>query len=257
MAETLLFRPPAAPPPVPEGWRTGPPDFVGVGTIRSGTTWWHYLIDCHPDVASPSGRPKEVHFFDQFRARRSGPEPDAYHAYFPRPVGARCGEWTPRYMFDEWTPPLLARSAPDARLLVLLRDPVERMSSALTYIRDLGGPLDAEMVNREFVRSLYWSQLSRLNRCFPRDRILVLQYERCVADLPGELTRTFTFLGLDPAGLRLTAHHGRPRNATASTKVPVDRDVPASTLATFRDELRRLAVDYPEVDQSLWPSAGL
>ena len=49
------------PPVAPAGWVVGPPDYVGVGTARAGTTWWDRLISAHPRVSRPPGTPKEVH----------------------------------------------------------------------------------------------------------------------------------------------------------------------------------------------------
>src|SRR5687768_3050648 len=131
-AEQMMDLPPV-PTPAP-GTRTGPPDFVGVGAQKSGTSLWYRLLTTHPAVA-PAAR-KEIHFFDRLLAVE---EPDlrAYELYFPRGPGQICGEWTPRYMVDPWTPPLLAAAAPEAKLLVLLRDPVERFASSLDYNRFL------------------------------------------------------------------------------------------------------------------------
>lgn len=258
IAEPSLGRWMSPPPEIPPGWRTGPPDFVGVGTIRSGTTWWNYLIHRHPGVVKPPGRTKEVHYFDQFTDTARRTNPAAYHAYFPRPAGGRCGEWTPSYMFDAWVPPLLAQLAPDARVLVLLRDPIERMISALTYIRD---QLEIELTDlevwREFTRSLYGSQLQSLLGHFPRQQVLVLQYEQCARDTARQARRTFEFLGLDPGHHQLTARHTRPRNATSGTKVTIEQSLSAETLQALRSDLRGLAAQFPEIDQSLWPSASL
>jgi hypothetical protein len=261
--ESLIRTAAPSPPPLPPGCRTGPPDFVGVGTIRSGTTWWHYLIGCHPDVSRPPSRPKEVHYFDQFWDSDLHPDRDAYYAFFPRPEGRKCGEWTPRYMYDPWTPPLLAQLAPAAKLLVLVRDPIERMLSALTYIgekRSASGnsrPPGDVMINREFIRSLYWYQLRDLLEHFPREQLLVLQYELCVRAPHKEAERTFEFLGLDPGRLRLTADHRRRRNAAKVPKITVDRELGEESREILRSELRSLARHFPEVDQSLWPSASL
>ena len=112
-----------------------------------------------------------------------------YHALFPRPDGALAGEWTPGYMLDFWTPPLLRRAAPDAKLLVLLRDPVERFRSGLTLTENrltLGWSARAA-ANGGFQRGIYADQLLRLWSAFPREQVLVLQFERCVRDPRGEL----------------------------------------------------------------------
>ena len=62
---------------------------------------------------------------------------ERYHRNFPRPAGGVTGEWTPRYMYDHWSLRLLRRAAPEARILVILRDPIERYRSALEAWRPL------------------------------------------------------------------------------------------------------------------------
>src|SRR5262245_42500030 len=71
-------------PAVPSGWTTGPPDFVGVGTQRSGTSWWLNVIAAHPGVTEPWM--KELHYFNRFSHVPFGEEAiDGYHRCFPRP----------------------------------------------------------------------------------------------------------------------------------------------------------------------------
>lgn len=262
----LPYRAPLPPSATPPGWRPGPPDFVGVGTFRSGTSWWHHILTSHPVVARPPGQPKEVHYFGQFGDGRRGPDAAAYHAYFPRPEGSIGGEWTPRYMFDRWTAPMLARVAPDARLLVLLRDPIDRARSGLTYVARMraadpaaaSGPLlDDTMIEREFIRSLYADQLDRLLAAFPAEQILIQQYEHCVADPAGQARAMFEFLALDPERVPVTAALRRPRNATSGAKIEVGRELDDVARAALRADLDRLAARFPEIDLDRWPSSKL
>ena len=100
---------------------TGPPDFVGIGTQKAGTTWWFDAICAHPDVYSRNDIHKERHFFDRYAVRQFGPaERSLYHDWFPRPSGSLTGEWTPDYLHYRWVPALLAQAAPRTRLVVLL-----------------------------------------------------------------------------------------------------------------------------------------
>ncbi|HLH46121.1 MAG TPA: sulfotransferase domain-containing protein, partial [Acidimicrobiales bacterium] len=136
------------PPPCPEGLEIAPPDFVGIGTQKAGTSWWHSLIASHPDVyddassdpAAPRRRyPKERHYLDFIGADRD-PSPELaaeYAAWFPRPAGKLAGEWTPSYVRFHWTAMLLQGLAPRAKLLVLVRDPVERYRSGLREMSDV------------------------------------------------------------------------------------------------------------------------
>jgi hypothetical protein len=248
-------RKPPPPPECPPGWAVAAPDFIGVGTMRSGTSWWHYLISCHPGVTRAGSRDKELHYFDQF-ALGGGPDPRAYSQYFPRPAGQIAGEWTPRYIADHWAPGLIAAVAPEARLLVLLRDPVDRMVSGISYTQSDDQELSHTQINLQLYRSMYWAQLENLLGYFPRGQVLVLQYEKCVADPEGELGRTFTFLGLDPSVLRFTPSMLRPVNALRVPRMRVGEDTRTAICAALRADLRLLAQEFPEIDQSLWPSSG-
>jgi hypothetical protein len=244
------------------GWDVGPPDFVGVGTQRSGTSWWYRLVCDHPGVQEG---PKELHFFDPFFTREfSDADLLAYHRLFPRPPGRLIGEWSPRYMHDLWTPALLRRAAPDARILVLLRDPVHRYESGVShelnrFMRGVRrGPRRQHaaglIANDALSRSLYGRQLRDLLDQFDRQQVLVLQYERCVADPAGELRRTYAFLGLEEVDHRpafLATRRGQPHPAVP----PSDAAAEAARRLIRRDvgELQSLV---PELDLDLWPSSA-
>lgn len=246
---------PAPVPPCPPGWETGPPDFVGVGVQRCGTTRWYDLIAAHPEVAMPSPE-KELHFFDRFfTGGFSESDAQQYARYFPRPRGARVGEWTPLYASAPWVPPLLARAAPRARLLVLLRDPVERLLSGLALAARVSArrgsdlsryaPLDA------FARGLYHAQLSRLLEHFERSQLLVLQYERCTREPAGQLRRTYEFLGVGDSGF-LPSLEAHPRRQ--ESKPALDEAARAAYVNAYAPDVRRLAAEFPEIDLALWPN---
>lgn len=240
---------------MPADWQVKAPDFVGVGTARSGTTWWDELIHAHPDVHRAPGVPKEVHFFDRFwDGSWTDAEIERYHASFARPPGGLAGEWTPGYMVDFWAPPLLRRAAPETRLLVLLRDPIERFRSGLTLTENrltLSWTPRAA-ANGGFQRGCYADQLERLWQAFPREQVLVLQYERCVADPRGQLRRTFDFLGLDPAAAEVLTAPERRINATRVSKSTLSGAQRAALTQAFAPEVERLAGLVPELDLSLW-----
>lgn len=276
-----LTRTVAEPTPRPPEWRTGPPDFVGVGAQRAGTTWWYALVTDHPAVRGPAAvrrrlrareRPapgrsvrtaregmlqKELHFFEAFPGGGLTAEDTAlYHRFFPRPPGAVAGEWTPRYMCDFWTPPLLRSAAPEAKLLVMLRDPVERFRSGLareaSVAMERGARLPLSAWSDAVDRGRYASQLRRLLEHFGRDRLLVLQYERCLAEPRAELRRTYEFLGVEPTG------HAPPyleaRRGYSSPKAALPEALRRELEALLRDEMRGTADLFPEVDLARWPA---
>jgi hypothetical protein len=243
-------------PPMAAGHRlTGPPDFIGVAAQRSGTTWWFRTLVTHPPIRPPRGRRKELHFFDRFSARELQDADIAdYHELFPRPRGCVAGEWTPGYMRDPWTPRLLQRAAPDAKLLVLLRDPIERFRSGVPHrlARIPGGR--REVITTDAVeRSRYGSQLRRLLAFHDRENVLVLQYEKCRLDPVGEYRRTLRFIGVSADHEPHTIE--RPRGtSTASSKGPLWPDLEAALLATLEPEVELLQTMVPELELHLWPN---
>ena len=241
-------------PPPPRGTAPAPPDFVGVGTARSGTTWWDSLIHAHPQVFRAPGVPKEVHYFDRsWDADFNAQAARRYHDFFPRPPGRLAGEWTPGYLLQFWTPRQLVLAAPEARLLVLLRDPVERFRSALTLTENrLSLAWNVRgAANGGYVRGVYADQLVRLFAVFPREQVLVLQYERCVQDPVGELRRTFSFIGLDPAPAARLAVERRV-NPSRGDKVVLSDAQRHILRVRYAPENERLAALLPDLDLTLW-----
>jgi hypothetical protein len=189
-----------------------------------------------------------------------------YHAHFPRADGTLRGEWTPRYLYDPWTPPLLARAAPDAKLLVMLGDPVERYRDRLARARREADPEEDELYMADAIgRGRYATQLRRLWAIFDRERTLVLQHERCRADPRGEYARTLRFLGVDarfvPRRLRAPRARAAAAGALRAARVirPAERaplwpDIEADLHAELDDEMREAAELVPELDLALWPA---
>jgi len=262
----------------------GPPDFVGVGSVGSGTRWWQTLLHAHPEIRPARGRRAALHFFDEFCAREmTDADIAAYHAAFDHRPRTITGEWTSRYMLDAWTPPLLARAAPEAKLLVMVSDPIEhyRTVFAQRVVHRTEG--DALFMTDVAERRRYASQLERLQRFFDPGQILVLQFERCRRDPAAEYRRTLRFLGVadDVVPGRVLRRARRPagRGTALLLKAPLpgsmrgkvarrvaqrpDAIEPAPKLwaeledalhATLDPEVEALAAMVPELDLSLWPN---
>jgi hypothetical protein len=240
-------------PPVPDGMVTGPPDFVGIGVPKAGTSWWFSLVLAHPDVHGPLK--KELLFFnrvffERFRSRVwTAEDLDAYHRWFPRPPGAQTGEWTPSYIFWHRLPPLLRLTAPDAKILILLRDPIER------YKSDISRRMNRERLSyvryRGLARGFYSAELEPWEDEYDPSEVLVLQYEACTRDPAAQLAATYRFLGLDD-GFR-PAHLDAAVNRTRS-KRDIDPGFTHLLTELYEPDVVRLAARYPQVDLSLWPN---
>ena len=167
------------------------PDFLGLGTQKGGTTSLHQLLHAHPQVHIPAA--KELHYFDL------QPEQPAhwYAQHFERSSTAQlCGEITPFYLFHPDVPGRIQALLPNVKLLVLLRDPVERALSQVFHARKRGyeqlepeAAIAAEadrlasgetihLQKHSYVaRSRYLEQLERYEALFPNSQMLVLQSE--------------------------------------------------------------------------------
>jgi len=255
-APTPRWAQPVEVPECPEGWRTGPPDFVGVGAQRSGTSWWYRGIEAHPSVVRVKGQRKELHYFNRFWNGEVPPDfAQRYHSLFPRPPGSISGEWTPRYMYDYWSLPLLREAAPEARILVILRDPIERYrSGAARMVRlaeEAARPLRMMEVTDAMWRSFYHEQLKRLFELYPREQVLVLQFERCRSDPGGQLEATCRFLGLEPFA---ELPNQLVRERSPREKPPLPERMREELVARLGEDVRNLARLCPEIDLAAWPN---
>lgn len=262
---------PLPPPSPPAGWEIGPPDFVGVGAARCGTSWWWSLLYAHPGIAHTGDVErlrslqdrgdmnelyvaKELHFFDQFEQVETV-DPMSYYKYFPRPAGRLAGEWTPGYMYFFWAAPMLRALAPDTKILVLLRDPVDRFLSGVANRTAWGDRPASYMRQVEFDRGCYGHQLSTLTAHFDRSQIQILQYEKCRANPIAELERTLTFLGLDPELLSPPCDIERSVGTIQPPALALNSATRRELYRAYRSDLRLLLEEFPEIDGSLWHSA--
>jgi hypothetical protein len=248
-------RAPAAP-PIPAGMTVGPPDFVGVGVPKAGTSWWFSLILAHPDVHGPVR--KELLFFNRLFFERtrfqecSDEDLSAYARWFPRPPGAITGEWTPSYLFSYRLPPVLRRAAPNAKVLVLLRDPIER------YCSDISRRMPPRRLRnvryKGLARGFYAAELRPWDEVFDSSQMLVLQYECCVLRPAEQLAATYRFLGLDdtfrPVGLE------EPVNKT-KVKRTVDPGFERLLAELYEPDVVELVRRHPAIDLKLWPNFSM
>jgi hypothetical protein len=243
-------------PACPAGWQTGPPDFVGLGAQRAGSTRWFDLIVAHPQIEAPPATRKELHYFDRFHAGGfTAADAVAYGDWFPRPPGTLTGEWTPLYLAAPWVPAMLAAAAPRAKLLVTLRDPVERYLSGLQRhhrtARAADSPLNAMAPLEAFMRGFYHAQLTHLLAHFERSQVLIVQYERCVREPHAELRRTYAFLGLRDTDFvpPLDAHPNRQ-----AEKPELHPDARRALVEAYTPDVTELSRRVPEIDLALWPN---
>jgi hypothetical protein len=270
----------------PAGLSSRPiPNLFVVGVAKAGTTTMHSCLSQHPDVFMTEE--KEPGFFATIDPRhtlaggyRAIADTEAYLDLFREARGQRwLGESSPAYFWDEQSPSRIAAFAPDARIIILLREPVSRAYSAyLHLVRD-------QVERRPFLRAIredyahprkgwdtsflyvdlgfYCAPIRRFLEAFPRDRVGVFFFEEMVTDPGAFLGAVLSFLDLDPAsaqGLRLERKnpHMVPRNRAlagflrtmrgAGVWGPVRRMVPGWAREFLRDHVWFRVDRKPEMD---------
>jgi hypothetical protein len=196
------------------------PDFLFLGAPRSGTTLLYEALTQHPQLwLSPVKEP--LYFLDPaYPVWRVGTR-SAYEALFSgRRRDQRAGEASTLYLYDPTAPRRIREALPEARLLAVLRQPIDRAYSQYTFQRLLGTEpcasfeeaLAAEpQRHNPFLRYLgvgrYAEQVERYLEHFPPDRLLILLYDDLRQDLSGTLQRVFDFLDVD-AGVQPSVRRG-------------------------------------------------
>ena len=234
-------------------------DFMIAGVQKGGTTSLDAYLRQHPEIAM--AKKKEVHFFDKRPPTGiTALDYAIYHRQFDfarQRAGAKLGEATP--ILTWWTGAMarLWRYNPDIRVIMLLRDPVERAWSHFRMDKRLAREgadfSDAIRTERErarrslplqdrersqVARGFYAHQVRTLKRLFPDDQLLFLRSEDLSRTAQPELDRVTDFLGV----ARFTfADEPRHNSASGSDKMkPEDRTLLEETFRLDAEETRRL-----------------
>jgi Sulfotransferase domain len=204
------------------------PNFIIIGVQRGGTTSLHSYIARHPGVEALK---KEVHFFDLNFSKGIGwykaKFPYTFKHYFNRTHNQPLitGEASPYYIFHPLAPQRIAQTLPEVKLIVLLRNPIDRAYShyqmnirngleALSFEEATAKEEDRLRGEREKIvaaeayqsfnhrkysylsRGIYVDQLKIWLNLFPREQFLILKSEDFYANSSATLEQVFSFLSL-------------------------------------------------------------
>jgi hypothetical protein len=260
------------------------PDFLIVGTQKGGTSSLYAYLAAHPQVMPPrrgaavdDDHPKELHFFDYNYSNGVA----WYRAHFPPRAalqlrGAITGEASPYYLYHPHAPRRIAEVVPQAKLIVLLRNPVDRAISHYWHevklgeeTRPLGEALDPaveqerlrrekERVQRDptyfshvhmhhayLDRGKYVEQLQRYHAFFDREQMLVMPSETLFTRTQATLDTVTNFLGLPSR----TLEHVRARNTGSYADTP---DSLKKELGEFFQPYNERLYGYLDLDKPWW-----
>jgi len=235
------------------------PSWIIVGAQRSSSSSVFKYLTAHPQVGAPCV--KEIHYFDNNYHRGL----NWYLGHFPTRSG-HCisGEGTPYYMAHPHAPRRIANDLPGVKIIVVLRNPVDRAYSHFIHERALGREPYASFAdaiaheperiageeekmltdpayysynhqNFSYVaRGRYAEQIERLFETFARDRVLVCSSERLSMEPAQVYSELLSFLGLPPYGLQQYRRHNERSYA------PMDPGTRARLQDYFAPENERL-----------------
>lgn len=178
------------------------PDFIVIGAMKAGTTTLFAHLKDHPQVFM--AEPKEPNYFSKDDVY-TGKGRDWYRGLFANArANQRCGEASPSYTraprFAD-SAKRMAAAVPDAKLVYIMRHPVERFYSNYVFDRSFGfrEPIRETLIERSYVleTSRYIEQVRRYLDYFPREQLHCLLLDDLRSDLEATLSRLAEFLGIE------------------------------------------------------------
>ena len=180
------------------------PDLFLIGAAKCGTTSLHAYLDTHPDIHMAAL--KELRFFQD-------PDHRAWQGFYEAQfasAAAVAGESSTMYTRSPALPGVaerIAAAVPDARLIYMVRDPVDR--AVASYLEERFQTLDPRPVEEAFADledpynpyvagSRYAEQLGLYLQHFPAEQLLVVPLADLQGDPDATMERIFRFLGVDP-----------------------------------------------------------
>ncbi len=170
-------------------------NFIGIGAERSATTWIAEALREHPQICL--AHPKEIDFFGSQKYQLGL---DWYSKHFFAKSGKQVfGEFTSTYLYSASTAQRIKEHFPDVKIIVSLRQPVDRFISHLLpnlKQEDFQGILEN---NRHLIKKgFYFQHLTKYLNLFPRENILVMIYDDLQANPVNFLKQIYQFVGVNP-----------------------------------------------------------
>lgn len=192
------------------------PNFLVIGAQKAGTTWLSENISCHPEVYSPNR--KELHYFNKKSNYNKGL--DWYLSHFTDAANSNMkavGEYTPNYLwtsnnrFDDVEsdrnsniPKLIHDEFPKIKLIIILRNPVNRAISAYFWhimmrrINPQMSILEAMKFNGILSMGFYSVHIKNYLKYFNRNQILVLSFDYdLLKNKEDSIKKIYKFLEID------------------------------------------------------------
>lgn len=183
------------------------PNFLVIGAAKAGTTWLYSCLYEHPEIYLPDI--KELHFFSYESVYQKGF--DWYESNFSDvTVEKAVGEISPSYLPLKSTAERIYNYNPDMRLIVILRNPIDRAYSHYCMAmrtNKVEKNIDKGLsLNSPYVQwGLYHEQITRFMELFPKSQIKVLLFDDIKLKPKSLLKDVYSYLNVDTSFLSKSA----------------------------------------------------
>lgn len=208
------------------------PDFIGIGVQRGGTSWLYQCLREHPEVCIPQ---KEIRFFDKYYDRGI----DWYESCFDScNANVRRGEVSPDYIYSEQSLERIQRHFPKAKLLLVIREPLERAYSAYRLMQAHGSFSNESFSSAVasypglIEQSLYSAQIRRLRNFFDDSQISIHVFDDIYRDPETLFSAVCGFIEVNRKYRPKSLH--TPQNSSSSGYFLSDKQILASQQALQR-----------------------
>jgi len=176
------------------------PNFIGIGTTKAATTWIFQCLKEHPEICGSSV--KDTRFFNTEYYYRKGL--NYYYSFFKNcPKNSIKGEITPDYIYHQKTPYLIRKHFPDVKIIIVLRNPIEKIYSEYRFQKIRKLRLSIYKTLEEAIKKdpmltkmgYYYKQISKYYDLFPNENILILFFDDIEKNPIEFMKKIYTFIG--------------------------------------------------------------
>lgn len=181
--------------------------FFGIGAPKSATSWIDKCLKEHPNIVTPE--PKEIGLF----INDEKPTQDNYYKFFSNYDDNKiCGEYCNLYLYDKNTLLRIKNHYPDTKIIICLRNPIDRMLSHYLF-RNSTGSEEFTDINKKIIDdlnifsdkpkktiqcSLYYTPIKNCFEIFDKDKVLIIFYNDIKNKPKGTIKKLYSFLEVTP-----------------------------------------------------------
>lgn len=238
---------------------TKKPNFLCVGGQRCGTTWLYECLLEHPDIFLPST--KELGYFSTVSSTNHTQPMDWYLEHFMKVEDEKMiGEITPSYLVDEQAPKRIKDALGDIKIIIVVRDPIERLVSAYKkgFREQVWDVSLEEFADKNMdlcvERGFYTKQIQRYHDTFGTENVLIKVYEESLSDPISYVEDIYRFLAVDPTFVPKTI--SSRFNISTSTENNRVKNIVRLRSFLFKvpgmESLTRVVLRIPAVNRFFW-----